>query len=389
MRVSGSINRRKNSRLWIARFYDLEGKRREKGFPTKRAAQELLADLTRRNVSDRGYVYIEELVNEFLEACREGRDGKEPLTNDTIRCYENYLTKWVLPVWKGRAVRELTSNDARALLRTLLAKANSRRTAQQCFSITKTMLRWAQSRELIEKNPAEFLSISTRREDYDPDRRVRIPTKSEMAKLLRSAEALSRSESRSRRRAWSTYYPLFLTLLYLGVRSSEAFGLKFSDFSNNYSTVEIRRRVEASSSYAQSVAQRVSVPKSKNSVRRLFVPSELSAEIIRLHQINKMKNGFIFSTQSGFPLNYSNVLNRMWKVLLNEAGASGYGMHSLRHFYASILMEQGKTHEASKLLGHSTTNFTMDTYGHLLDDGGKRMRNLAEEVRHLIRDTSF
>jgi len=42
------------------------------------------------------------------------------------------------------------------------------------------------------------------------------------------------------------------------------------------------------------------------------------------------------------------------------------GLHSLRHTYASLLINQGENPKyISAQLGHASTAFTMDVYGHL------------------------
>jgi len=47
-------------------------------------------------------------------------------------------------------------------------------------------------------------------------------------------------------------------------------------------------------------------------------------------------------------------------------GKGKYGVHKLRHFYASIMITAGtQPKRLQELLGHSTLAMTMDTYGHL------------------------
>ncbi len=46
-----------------------------------------------------------------------------------------------------------------------------------------------------------------------------------------------------------------------------------------------------------------------------------------------------------------------------------YGLHALRNFYASWIIEQGfSPKKAQTLLGHSSIQMTYDTYGHLFPD---------------------
>lgn len=57
------------------------------------------------------------------------------------------------------------------------------------------------------------------------------------------------------------------------------------------------------------------------------------------------------------------------------------GMHALRHFYASVLLDAGESIKAlSEYLGHHDPGFTLRTYTHLMPSSEKRTReavNLA------------
>jgi integrase len=51
-----------------------------------------------------------------------------------------------------------------------------------------------------------------------------------------------------------------------------------------------------------------------------------------------------------------------------------YGLHSLRHFAASMFIEEGfSAKRVQVLMGHSSIGVTFDTYGHLFpsDDGDR------------------
>ena len=53
--------------------------------------------------------------------------------------------------------------------------------------------------------------------------------------------------------------------------------------------------------------------------------------------------------------------------LAKKAGLEGVHLHSLRHTQASMLIEQGEFPKViSERLGHASTAFTNDIYGHLM-----------------------
>ncbi|MBA2948703.1 tyrosine-type recombinase/integrase [Streptomyces sp. PSKA28] len=79
---------------------------------------------------------------------------------------------------------------------------------------------------------------------------------------------------------------------------------------------------------------------------------------------------------------------RVWKPALVAAGvipepkpgdrhqaAREHGMHALRHFYASVLLDAGENIKAlSQYLGHSDPGFTLRVYTHLMPSSDGRTR---------------
>ncbi|MFE2533202.1 tyrosine-type recombinase/integrase, partial [Streptomyces sp. NPDC059371] len=51
------------------------------------------------------------------------------------------------------------------------------------------------------------------------------------------------------------------------------------------------------------------------------------------------------------------------------------GMHALRHFYASVLLDAGESVKAlSEYLGHHDPGFTLRTYTHVMPRSGRGRR---------------
>ncbi|MFG3697066.1 tyrosine-type recombinase/integrase [Micromonospora sp. NPDC047620] len=72
-------------------------------------------------------------------------------------------------------------------------------------------------------------------------------------------------------------------------------------------------------------------------------------------------------------------LNRdYWHPALTAAGiqsSRATGMHALRHFYASVLLDAGESVKAlSEYLGHADPGFTLRTYTHLMPTSEDRTR---------------
>ncbi len=85
---------------------------------------------------------------------------------------------------------------------------------------------------------------------------------------------------------------------------------------------------------------------------------------------------------------------RLWKSALVSAevippaepskrhtAAREHGMHALRHFYASVLLDAGENIKAlSTYLGHTDPGFTLRTYTHLLPSSEGRARIAMDKV---------
>ncbi|MGV9620336.1 tyrosine-type recombinase/integrase [Streptomyces tendae] len=108
----------------------------------------------------------------------------------------------------------------------------------------------------------------------------------------------------------------------------------------------------------------------------------------------------IFSGVEGRHVRVSNFNDHHWKPALAAAGvipaaepgaryasAREHGMHALRHFYASVLLDAGESIRAlSSYLGHSDPGFTLRTYTHLMPSSEGRTRKAVDSL-YLASDT--
>ncbi|MEU0152950.1 tyrosine-type recombinase/integrase [Micromonospora fulviviridis] len=73
-----------------------------------------------------------------------------------------------------------------------------------------------------------------------------------------------------------------------------------------------------------------------------------------------------------------------WHAALATAGiqsSRATGMHALRHFYASVLLDAGESVKAlSEYLGHADPGFTLRTYTHLMPTSEDRTRRAVDKV---------
>ncbi|MFE0676099.1 tyrosine-type recombinase/integrase [Streptomyces sp. NPDC058867] len=93
--------------------------------------------------------------------------------------------------------------------------------------------------------------------------------------------------------------------------------------------------------------------------------------------------------------------DRAWKLALVAAGvipqpkpgerhqaAREHGMHALRHFYASVLLDAGENVKAlSNYLGHNDPGFTLRVYTHLMPSSDARARKAVDELYDGVAST--
>jgi len=194
----------------------------------------------------------------------------------------------------------------------------------------------------------------------------------------------------------TNWYLEILLCLFCGLRKGEVAGLKFSDFNYEAHTVKISRQLGLNYQFgeqhkidATSFMERP--PKTNNSYRILRVPEVVINEVRKrqlLVDYNKAKleddyedNDYISCRENGKPHSMTSMNNAVIKLCKKNA-LPRISVHSLRHMYATILMEQGvQLPKISALLGHESVNTTFEYYCEIMDEDGK----IIDFMNHIIK----
>ena len=122
-------------------------------------------------------------------------------------------------------------------------------------------------------------------------------------------------------------------------------------------------------------------PKTKKSRRSIRLTPQ-AVEALRSHlerQLEDMEilgdhyqdQDLVFATDTGGPINPSNLRQRSFAQLLLRAGLPHMRFHDLRHTCATLLLSRGVHPKfVQELLGHATIAITLDTYSHVMPSMG-------------------
>jgi len=162
-------------------------------------------------------------------------------------------------------------------------------------------------------------------------------------------------------------YDLFIRVLaYTGIRYGEAAALRRG------SCNLLRRRLIISESMGE-VNGTVVFGLPKNGRQRTVVVPKFVCDDLEAHLrtlVGPGNEALVFTSGQGRPLRYSNFRSRYWLPALLKAGfEKPFGLHALRHSYASLASQSGASVKAvQSQLGHQDPALTLRLYQHLFDD---------------------
>ncbi|WP_420076978.1 tyrosine-type recombinase/integrase [Streptomyces sp. JL3001] len=359
-----------------ARYVGPDGSEKSKSFPDgqKRVAEKWLsgieADMTRGQYIDprAGRLTVGQHADRWLKSLT-GDPGTFVGTERRIRLH-------VLPYLGSRPLGSLRPIHIREWLRALEDAGVAPAYQRVIFANLSTMLTAAVDDLVIPSNPCRSNSVKVPK--LDP-RRV-VPWERERVFAVRAALP-------------EAYRAMVDLASGCGMRQGEVLGLAVEDIDFTANVVHIVRQVRL-------IRNRpvFAVPKNGKS-RVVPLPASVGRRL-REHLTqhppagvtlpwrgvdgNPVTATLLFHRRKAEPVNRNDFNRWAWRPALAAAGVpSGRtnGMHALRHFYASVLLDAGESIKAlSEYLGHHDPGFTLRTYTHLMPSSEARTRSAVDRV---------
>lgn len=291
--------------------------------------------------------YVEESVaqislNDFTAVWRS---SKTKASERTMMRYEVLLRNQILPYLGERKLSAIHQKDIETWVSGLLSEGHGAASIGKALALVTQILNYAIDQNmLLTRNPA--LKVSA------PE-----PTN-------RRKKALTPDELRDLAEACAPYEVLVMFLGLTGARISEALILRVGDVDLNEQFVTIDKAWTFGADY-----KLVEGSTKTNQVRRIPLPTVL-IEMLTPVVEGRRKESFLFQGAKGEALNYGWFRKTYFSPAIQKLGLKNVTIHSLRHTFASILIQnKAVISNVSALLGHSSTQLTLNTYTHTYAEG--------------------
>ncbi|MFS8199967.1 tyrosine-type recombinase/integrase [Streptomyces sp. CWNU-52B] len=374
-----------------ARYIGPDGTEKSKSFPDgqKRRAEKWLSaietDMTRGQYTDPKSVRVT-----FRQYAEKWLDSKtsSPMTRKELG---RRLRLHVFPVLGSRPVGTFRPEHIRELLAALEAKKGvSPAYARNIFADVQSVLSAAVDDSLLSRNPCGARTVRRPR----PDAHRVVPWEPAQMFAVRTA-LLER------------YRAMVDIGAGCGLRQGEVFGLAEDAIDPDGRTLHVVRQIKHVEGHPVfdlpkgGKKRDVPLPGSVADALRAHMDAWKPVEITLpwgVPEGPKVSARVLFTAEQGGIVWRSNFNSKEWKPALAAAGLIGgaradgryesareHGMHALRHFYASALLDAGENIKAvSEYMGHADPGLTLRVYAHLMPDSRDRARGAIDSVfQHL------
>ena len=360
-------------------YMDESGERKRKSF----------SGTTKQEVNNKMTAYIENFNNEIETSIEANKTLKEIMTNwlqvfkfpsverTTYDRYECTAENQIYPLIGNKVVGNITAADIKKVLNHWMNEGYAYTTVKKVHIILGDYFKYLTQQELIVRNPmlsapmikkSNFYAIQDK-EDLPTSETITVFTSDEIEKLKAEASKSYGTGKKLYRQAGA-----YILMLNTGLRAGEMLGILNSDIDLETRVLHVQRGVKVVNKRdgveRSDGSTEVKVGKLKSTTSKRDIPLNDTA----LKMIQELRKEFYFGEDSPLVCNENggvtkpDVFRRRYHRLLEGAGIESKGLHSLRHTFATNLVNGVKqpdgtvksltVKQVADLLGHSTTQVT-------------------------------
>ena len=360
-------------------YMDESGERKRKSF----------SGTTKQEVNKKMPAYIENFNNEIETSIEANKTLKDSMTNwlqvfkfpsverTTYDRYECTIENQIYPLIGNKIVGNITAADIKKVLNHWMNEGYAYTTVKKVHNILNEYFRYLTQQELIQRNPmnaapmikkSNFYAIQEK-EDLPTSETITVFTSDEIEKLKVESNKQYNTGKKLYRQAGA-----YILMLNTGLRIGEMLGVLNSDIDLERRVLHVQRGVKVVNKRDGverfDGSTEIKVGKLKSTTSKRDIPLNDTA----IKMIQELRQEYYFGEDS--PLicdehgNYTkpDVFRRRYHRLLAGAGIESKGLHSLRHTFATNLVNGVKqpdgtikaltVKQVADLLGHSTTQVT-------------------------------
>lgn len=184
-----------------------------------------------------------------------------------------------------------------------------------------------------------------------------------------------------------THEYLFQIALFTGMREGELLGLNWDSVDMSRGILTVRQQL----CKEKKKGGKYYISSPKNGKKRTLA---LAPSVIRLFRYQKLKQnekrikagelweetGLVFTNPTGGYLSYRTVYD-CFKRVMKKLGLPNVRFHDLRHTYATFALKSGDSPKTlQENLGHADVAFTLNVYGHVLEEMRVESASNSEKV---------
>jgi integrase len=366
MRASSMPGVYRRGSRWVA-VYREDGVQRKESAATFREAREIKIRRTAQESARRAGPTLHSYALEWVDHYA-GHGANDVINDRTRREYRRLLIAYALAYFApAEPLRTIDEQRASGFVDWLCRQtdADGRRLCDRSIRNAvlplQSCLRHAARAGLIAGDPSTFALLPRRRcgRAFEFDER-RFLTRAQLAALL--AEVPD---------PWRPFFELLATT---GLRISEAIALRVmdTDLDTDQPRLHVRRAI---------VSGQLTGPKSRHGRRTIPINEHVAARL-RLVAAGRRDTELLFVGAQGAALRPGNVRYRVMIPAAERAGVPWARFHTLRHTCAALLIDAGASPlRLQRWMGHHSAAFTLDNYGHLIDDSLGPSLALGTDVR--------
>ena len=365
----GTISRRKDGR-WEGRYYvpTEDGPKRKVIYGKTRAEvseklTKALSDRANGIVYDNENITIGEYLDVWLKGSVYGSVRQSTYDRDT-----NLVNNHIKPVLGSLKLKKLNSAHVQNFYRNRLDTGLSASTVRKIHDILRRGLAQAVDWHLTQRNVADVVKPPR------PVPKEIVALSTDETRRLLDAAAEDRLEA------------LYVLAVHTGMRQGEMLALRWQDVDIENAVLSVRRTLTRRGGKIA-----FGEPKTKKSRRSIRLTPQ-AVDALRAHLERQLRDmeilgdhyqdqGLIFTTDTGAPINPSNLRQRSFTPLLKRVGLPHMRFHDLRHTCATLLLSRGVHPKfVQELLGHATIAITLDTYSHVMPSMGDATAKAMEDA---------